>query len=139
MRNLIIVAVVFVSGLLSGCATSPTGGAASVTSSMGGHGGGFAVMKDGSYFNFDANGQGKLQCLLCGSSEGADACKVKAQSLGTTVCADSNKQGVTAAPKGGLTCAAYGPFGPLPPVPYGTAGYACYMTSPTSCVCYQGG
>jgi len=100
------------------------------------NGAGFAVTKNGEYFSFDDEGRVASQCLLCDdTARNSAACEAKAAKLGMPVCTVSEPKSLMATPRGTLMCAAYGPTGPLPPVPYGAPGYSCYKTSPTSCFC----
>jgi hypothetical protein len=134
MRRLMIVLFSLLSmAVLAGCQSNPStaGGPAELTA--GGHGGGFAVMRNGHYLSIDDAGAVTGRCQLCDSTDGA-ACAEKAKASGIPVCSGGAAMPAAKA-RTAMTCATYGPSGPLPPVEFGTPGYTCYMTSPHSCIC----
>lgn len=120
---------------LVGC-TTMSGTESRVAAVGAGHGGGIALMRNGEYMTIDDAGNVTGRCLLCDALDGdGSACADKAGSLGIEVCPAPPPPADV--PRATMVCSAYGPAGPLPPVPFGTAGYACYMTSPYSCLCLK--
>lgn len=116
---------------LTGCGSMTSRHVQASEAVLAGHGSGVAVFSSGEVLTIDKSGQVAGRCLLC--DDDAAVCERNAQTLGIGVCASSG----TELPRGTLTCAAYGPTGPLPPVPYGTPGYQCFLTSPVSCTCFK--
>jgi len=134
VRKVLVLLISFVALVMGGCATMEQSGSG-LGPTLGGaaHGGGVAYLNNGEKLTIDAQGAIQGRCQLCQDREGDLAsCKSLAASKGIELCPEMLNISV---PRGPLMCPVVAGPHAGSDVPYGSAGYTCYLIGAAQCMC----